>query len=101
MHCTDGLRLAQCRCWTAVVLVQWHVKHHNNKQFQHAYSGTLEGLPPQIPPADPTPAPQPQLGLQEYQLRQLASLLGSANMAALQNMTLPGPAPSMPGTSGR
>ena len=61
---------------------------------------------PQVPlPATiPTPAsaPQPQLSLQQSQLRQLASVLGSANMAALQNMTLPtAAAPSAPDTTGR
>lgn len=53
------------------------------------------------PTPTPTAAPQPQLSLQESQLRQLASLLGSANMAALQSMTLPAAAPSMPGINSR
>lgn len=45
---------------------------------------------------------QSQLGLQEHQLRQLAALLGSANMAALQSMPLPPPAPhTMPDISAR
>lgn len=69
-------------------------------------SGTLDSMVPQVPlPAPiptPTLAPQPPLSLQESQLRQLASMLGSANMAALQNMILPtAAAPSAPDTTGR
>ncbi|KAL3145828.1 hypothetical protein ABBQ38_015201 [Trebouxia sp. C0009 RCD-2024] len=68
-------------------------------------TGTLDSLTSQVPMPAPTPtptaAPQPQLSLQESQLRQLASLLGSANMAALQSMTLPAAAPSMPGINSR
>lgn len=46
------------------------------------------GAVPQGPVAASS-ASQPQMGLQEYQLRQLASLLGSANMAALQSISMP------------
>ena len=70
---------------------------------QHAVADALEAPTQSAAPQVPVPAaPQPQLGLQEYQLRQLAALLGSANMAALQSMSVPPAAPhSMPDSSAR
>ncbi|DBA80522.1 TPA: hypothetical protein ACH3X1_007790 [Trebouxia sp. C0004] len=66
-------------------------------------SGSLDALTQAAAPQMPVAAPaQSQLGLQDYQLRQLASLLGSANMAALQSMPLPPAAPhNMPDNSAR
>ena len=57
------------------------------------YTGKLESGAASAPAQAPNATTQSQMGLQEYQLRQLAALLGSANMAALQNITA---APSEP-----
>ncbi len=69
----------------------------------HASAGALDALTQPAAPQVPVAAPvQSQLGLQDYQLRQLAALLGSANMAALQSMPLQPAAPhNMPDTSAR
>lgn len=64
-----------------------------------ALDASTQGAAPQVPVTAPV---QSQLGLQEHQLRQLAALLGSANMAALQNMPLLPAAPhTMPDNSAR
>lgn len=72
------------------------------KLDQHAVADALEAPMQSSALQAPVAAPQAQLGLQEYQLRQLAALLGSANMAALQSMSVP-PASlhSMPDSSAR
>ncbi len=72
-------------------------------EFFHASAGALDALTQAAAPQVPVAAPvQSQLGLQEHQLRQLAALLGSANMAALQSMPLPPVAPqTMPDNSAR
>ncbi|DBA75553.1 TPA: hypothetical protein ACH3X2_009112 [Trebouxia sp. C0005] len=66
-------------------------------------SGALDALTQSAAPQVPVAASaQSQLGLQEHQLRQLAALLGSANMAALQSMPLPPAAPhAMPDATAR
>lgn len=69
---------------------------------QHAAADALEAPMQSSAPQPPAAAPpQAQLGLQEYQLRQLATLLGSANMAALQSMSVPSASLSMPDSSAR
>ena len=69
----------------------------------HISAGALNALAQPAAPQVPVAAPaQSQLGLQDHQLRQLAALLGSANMAALQSMPLPPAAPhNMPDNSAR
>ncbi len=69
----------------------------------HASAGALDALTQAAASQVHVAAPvQSQLGLQEHQLRQLAALLGSANMAALQSMPLLPPAPhTMPDNSAR
>ena len=106
-----GLMLLSCRCASAGLLPFptqcsiWLIQQLLAACVEclQASAGALDALTQPAAPQVPVAAPvQSQLGLQEHQLRQLAALLGSANMAALQSMPLPPAAPhTMPDNTAR
>lgn len=67
-------------------------------------AGSVDSAGPSYSPlAKPTNtviSQQPQLGLQQHQLRQLAQLLGSANVSALQSLAAPSPSAAAPDLAG-